>query len=153
MYSLVLLVFLRIFVLEFINIIHSYCLPICLLLLFWFFNEQNKKRTDLNFYLLSILVPGVVLIVAQKTIAQSPEVYHLNESFISWMILLYFFSFISPIPWYKVSIISALSFLIFYIRILNHFGVEKVRNDLYIHFFVTVVILSIIVRQKEALDR
>ena len=121
-YSLSLLVFLRIFVLQFVNAIHSYILPVCLLLLFIYFRDLNYRSKDLNFYLLTILVPLVVLIVAQKTISQSPDLYHLSESFISWLILLYYFGFISPLPWYKVSMISSVSFLLFYSRILSHFG-------------------------------
>lgn len=62
--TLGILLFLRIFVLQFINIIHSYILPAALVILFWFFLQLNKRRSDLNFYMLTVLVPLVVLIVA-----------------------------------------------------------------------------------------
>lgn len=39
--SLCILLFMRIFVLQYVNIIHSYGLPSCLVLLFWYFNEKN----------------------------------------------------------------------------------------------------------------
>ena len=103
--------------------------------------------------MLTILIPAVILIVAQKTISQSPDLYHLNESFVSWLIMLIFLGFISPLPWYKVLFITIISFMIFYIRIAMHFGVANIRNDLYVHFTVVVFIIGIIVRQKESLDR
>ena len=144
--NLSLLLFMRIFVFQFVNIIHSYCLPACLVFLFWYFNELNKKQANLNTYMLTILIPVVVLIVAQKTISQSPELYHLNESFVSWLIMLIFLGFISPLAWYKVVGISVLSFMLFYIRIVMHFGVANIRNDLYVHFTTVVFIIGIIVR-------
>jgi hypothetical protein len=54
---------------------------------------------NLNKYLLSILVPLVVLVVAQKTISHSPDKYYLNESFLSWMILVIYLAFIPPLSW------------------------------------------------------
>jgi hypothetical protein len=68
-YSLSLLLFMRIFVLEFVNIMHSLLLPAALVILFFYFKEKNKDSANLNKYLLMILVPLVVLIVAQKTIS------------------------------------------------------------------------------------
>lgn len=151
--SLSILMFLRIFILEFVNIVHSFGLPFCLVLLFYYFNERNKVMKNLNAYLLTILVPLVVLIVAQKTITQSPDIYHLNESFLSWMILLIYLGAISPLPWYQVTLITFLSFLLFYLRLWSHFGVSKIRNDVYIHFLTVIIIIGIIVRSKESLDR
>ena len=151
--SLSILLFLRVFVLEFVNIVHSCALPICLVLLFWFFNERNEEANNLNVYLLIILVPSVVLIVAQKTISQSPALYHLNESFLSWLILLIYLDMISFLAWYQVTCITIGSFLLFYLRLVCHFGQAKIRNDLYIHFLTVIIIIAIIVRAKESLDR
>ena len=63
-YSLCLLLFLRIFILEFVNIMHSIILPTVLVLLFLFFKEKNNTMDNLNTYMLTILVPIVVLVVA-----------------------------------------------------------------------------------------
>lgn len=71
-YSLALLLFLRIFVLEFVNFMHSLLLPAALVIMFFYFREKNNYSSNLNKYMLLILVPLVVLIVAQKTISQSP---------------------------------------------------------------------------------
>ena len=68
-YSLSLLLFMRIFVLEFVNIMHSLLLPAALVILFYYFREKNNYSANLNKYMLMILVPLVVLIVAQKTIS------------------------------------------------------------------------------------
>lgn len=152
--SLCILLFLRIFVLEFISIIHNFGLPACLVALFYYFNEKNRSSmANLNKYLLTILVPLVVLIVAQKTISGDSEKYHLNESFLSWMILLIYLGGISPLPWYHVSAITSGSYLLFIIRMWLHFGIENVRNDVYIHFLTVVIIIGMIVRTKESLDR
>lgn len=144
---------LRLLVLEYVDIIHSFCLPVCLLLLFVFFHYQNKLGQNSNFYLLCILVPCIALIVAQKTIAYNQEFYQLNESFISWLILLYYLGFISPIPWYKVSFYTLVSFHIFYIRLLAFYGIKELKNDLYVHLILTLVILTMLLRLKETLDR
>ena len=127
--SLVLLLFLRIFVLEFVNIMHSIALPSFLVLLFFFFKEKNRQQVNLNQYMLTILLPAVVLISAQKTISQSPSLYYINESFLSWMVLSIFLSVISPLPWYKVSLINACNFLLFSFRICLHYGKAAVRDD------------------------
>lgn len=152
-YSLCVLLFLRIFILPYVNIIHSYVLPLCLVLLFRYFRVKNNLMANLNMYLLSILVPLVVLIVAQKTISQSPQLYHLNESFTSWMVLAISLGVISPLPWKKVTGITAGSFIIFTLRLWSHYGAGKIRDDLYVHFFSVVIIIGIIVRTKEKLDR
>jgi hypothetical protein len=68
-YSLGLLLFLRIFVLEFVNFMHSLLLPAALVVMFFYFREKNNYSSNLNKYMLMILVPSVVLIVAQKTIS------------------------------------------------------------------------------------
>lgn len=116
-YSLCLLLFLRIFILEFVNIMHSIILPTLLVLLFLFFKEMNNTMVNLNIYMLTILVPIVVLVVAQKTISQSPDVYYMNESFISWLVLVIYLATISPMRWPKVAGITGSSFLLFIIRL------------------------------------
>ncbi|TNV86645.1 hypothetical protein FGO68_gene11630 [Halteria grandinella] len=152
-YSLCFLLFLRVFVLEFVNIMHSLALPTFLVLLFFFFKEKNKTMSSLNQYLLQILVPLVVLIVAQKTISQSPDTYHLNESFLSWLVLVIFLGVISPLAWQKVIALVMISSGLFIIRLWIHFGMSRIRDDLYIHFITVVTIIGIIVRSKESLDR
>ena len=97
--NLSLLLFLRVFVLQFVNIMHSLILPTLLVTMFYYFKVKNKLMANLNKYLLSILVPLVVLVVAQKTISHSPDKYYLNESFLSWMILVIYLAFISPLSW------------------------------------------------------
>ena len=87
MVTLSCLLFSRIFILEYVSIVHSYILPSFLWLLFWYIKEKNKHMPTLNTYLLAILSPLVVLTVAQKIIIHSPGEYRLNESFCSWMIL------------------------------------------------------------------
>lgn len=62
--SLSLLLFLRIFVLEFVNVTHSLLLPTFLVLMFFFFKVKNDQMANLNKYLLMFLVPMVVLVVA-----------------------------------------------------------------------------------------
>lgn len=49
--------------------------------------------------------------------------------------------------------ITGASFLLFVIRLWIHYGITKIRDDLYIHFITVVVIIGIIVRSKEGLDR
>jgi hypothetical protein len=151
--SLCILLFLRVFILEFVNITHSIALPTFLVVLFWLFREGNRRLANLNVWLLAVLSPLVVLIVAQKTISQSPAVYHLNESFLSWLVLLIYLSLISPLEWRKVVALSVGSLVLFTGRLWLHYGASGIRDDLYIHFLSAVMIIGIIVRAKEALDR
>jgi len=67
--------------------------------MFYYFKVKNKQMANLNKYLLSILVPFVALVTAQKTISLSPDKYFLNESFLSLMILMIYLAFISPLSW------------------------------------------------------
>lgn len=147
------LLFLRVFILQFVNIMHSLALPSFLVLLFYYFRERNKTMANLNFYLLTILLPLVVLVVAQKTISQSPDTYHLNESFLSWLVLAISLCGISPLPWTQVAGIIAVNLSIFTLRLWSHYGLAKIRDDLYVHFISCLMVISIIVRAKEALDR
>jgi hypothetical protein len=121
--------------------------------MFYYFKVKNKQMANLNKYLLSILVPFVVLVTAQKTISLSPDKYFLNESFLSWMILVIYLAFISPLSWQKSVGITALSFILFAVRLWSHYGIGKIRDDLYIHFVSVLLIICIIVRSKETLDR
>ena len=69
------------------------------------------------------------------------------------MILLIYLGAISPMSWYHVSAITFGSYLLFVFRMWIHFGLSNVRNDVYIHFLTVVIIIGIIVRTKESLDR
>ena len=132
---------------------HSLILPTMLVTMFYYFKVKNKQMANLNKYLLSILVPFVALVTAQKTISLSPDKYFLNESFLSLMILMIYLAFISPLSWQKSVGITAMSFLLFTGRLWSHYGIGKIRDDLYIHFVSVLLIISIIVRSKETLDR
>ena len=70
----------------------------------------------------------------------------MNESFASWMILLYYLGFISDMPWYMVSLYSFMSLLLFYLRLVCHYGFSKMSEDFYIHLISTFVILAFILR-------
>jgi len=69
------------------------------------------------------------------------------------MILVVYLAFISPLPWQKSVGITAASFAVFAARLWSHYGIAKIKDDLYIHFSSVVLIISIIVRSKESLDR
>lgn len=151
--ALCVLLFLRVFVLEYVNVMHSLALPSFLVLLFYCFKEKNKEMENLNIYLLAILLPLVILIVAEKTISQSPEHYSLNESFLSWLVLAIYLSVISPLAWEKVIGIIGGCLTLFVLRLWSHYGLSKVGDDLYIHFVSVLMIIGIILKSKEALDR
>ena len=139
--------------LEYVNVMHSLALPSFLVLLFYCFKEKNKEMENLNIYLLAILLPLVILIVAEKTISQSPEHYSLNESFLSWLVLAIYLSVISPLAWEKVIGIIGGCLTLFVLRLWSHYGLSKVGDDLYIHFVSVLMIIGIILKSKEALDR
>ena len=69
------------------------------------------------------------------------------------MVLVIYLGAISPLQWHKVMGITSGSFLLFTLRLWTHYGPYKIRDDLYIHFLTVVVIIGIIVRSKELLDR
>lgn len=69
------------------------------------------------------------------------------------MILAVYLAFISPLSWQKSVCITAVSFILFALRLWSHYGIGKIRDDLYIHFISVLMIIAIIVRSKEALDR
>lgn len=60
---------------------------------------------------------------------------------------------ISPLSWKRVLTTAAASFILFTLRLWSHYGMTRIRDDLYIHFVTVVTIVGIIVKSKEAFDR
>jgi hypothetical protein len=120
-----------------------------LVLLFYYFKKKNIPKV--NKPILIFLLPLVVLIVAEKTITQSPSAYQFNESFLSWTVLALSIAFTSPLPCHQVVGFLAMSFFLYIGRMWLHY--EKIRDDLYVHSISSLIVISIMVRSKESFDR
>lgn len=64
--ALCILLFLRMCIFEYTNMSRSYILPGTLVAIFWYAYEKNKVSTVLNYYLITLLVPLVVYVSAEK---------------------------------------------------------------------------------------
>ena len=56
-------------------------------------------------------------------------------------------------PWLRVTIITILAFILFYLRMVSYYGVAQIGNDLYVHFLAVIIYISVMVYTKELLDR
>lgn len=109
----------------------------------------NKKTGLVKTYFHAVAIPLIGILSARKAISQHSDRFFLNESFASWMIMLFYGSFASPMQWHSVTLLNCLTFVIYISIIFWSFGLQGVGNDFYVHIPTTIMFSSCLIRMNE----
>ena len=143
----------RVVLLESKNTILDLILPFCIFSFIGLLYIINKRTDKFKFYFHSIALPFVGLLSARKSISHPGSHFYLNESFATWMIMLFFGSFSSPLEWHKVVAINFSCFLSYIFIIFRSFDMKEINNDFYVHIPTTIIFSSCLIRMNEYIMR
>lgn len=111
----------------------------------------NKQTTVVKNYFHALVIPLVGLLSARKSISQNDQHYYINGSFASWLVMIVYTSFISPLEWHKTAFINLLSFMMYFAIVKNFYGV--IDNDFFIHVPTAFLLITQLVKMNEFNNR
>lgn len=139
----------RVVLLESRNRILDLILPFVIFSFIGLLYFINKRTDKFKFYFHSVALPIVGLLSARKTISQNNTHFYLNESFASWLIMIFFGSFSSPLEWHRVVGLNFVCFFSYIAIIFWQYGIQGVNNDFYVHITTTIIFQSCLIRMNE----
>ena len=139
----------RVVCLEARNTLNDLILPFAIFMLIAILYFANKRTISMKHYFNVLLIPGAGLLSAGKSIAQNPKNFYLNESFATWLICVLFSGIASTKAWYTTVLINLFCFVMYIYIILNQYGLDGVRPDLYVHITTCYVFSSLLIKVNE----
>ena len=139
----------RMLFLQSVNTILDMILPFVIMMLISFLYQFNKRSPQLKHYFHVVVIPIVGMLSAKKSISQNQEHFYLNESFASWLIMMMFSGFSSPMQWYSVVAINFMCFLAYIVMVFNEYGTKGIGNDFYVHITTTIIFSACLTRMNE----
>ena len=73
----------------------------------------------------------------------------MNESFASWLIMMMFGGFSSPMQWYSIVAINFVCFAAYITLIFKEYGTQGIGNDFYVHMTTTIIFSACLIRMNE----
>ena len=116
----------RIVLLKSYNAILDLILPFVILLFIGLLYGWNMYYHNLKRYFHGFAVPAIGLLTVRKSVSQGTEMFYLNESFASWLIVVLIGSFISSHQWYKVVGINMMVFVVQFCLICRIWGLDHI---------------------------
>lgn len=131
-----------------LDIVLPFCIFSFILIVYWL----NKiMGSVVKRYFHAFFIPMVGILTARKSISQNENDFYLNPSFASWIVIVIYASFISPLEWHKIAVINNCSVLLYFTIVYKFYG--SLDNDFIIHVTTASIFIARLVRMNELNQR